>query len=231
MKHKFPTLIIVTLLLLATGCSDDFLYDEIESGAGSTGLSTIYISPDWEARDYRFFLTYMSDVAFKIEETPSWFHSESATGRLSNSIGTIRCWATKKKGWEEARVYFDKMKVSANGQIFFVPIYYIAEGNPSIQVERTISVSSNFKLHIQNTSDGVLVCDVVSLPDWITDRTYYPLMIPSPSIISPYSSTELSLALDRFATSGEKKTGVIVLRTNDKLNPTVEINVTVKSGR
>lgn len=228
MKNVFNKLLLVALILTIAGCSNDFLNENLDVPVAPAGESTIFISPEWEPGEYQFSLPGMGDADFRIEALPSWLQTDLKTGKLLNSQATIHCSATKKQDFDKIGIYLDKMEVSAGNQTFYVPVSYITEGNPTILVEKSVTVDGLFHLSVGNTGEGILVWDIVSLPDWLVIDTEY--IIYTSKILSQYSSTHLSMKLNWDVQITKDLTGTIVLQTNDKNSPRVEIAVTIDLG-
>ena len=232
MKNIFQKAIFAILLLTVAGCSNDFLNENIEKNAQPAGESTIYISPTWEASNYQFMLPNAGNADFVIETTPSWLNIGSTRGTLVNGVATIHCSTTKHSDFDKTGIYLDKIQVTANGTTFFVPVAYINEGNPKIQVERTLTIGYNSyyspHLHIENTGNGILLWDIISMPQWLSiDMNNINL---SGIIIPQHNSYSLPLTFDSEALLAGELTGSIVLKTNDKNNPEIEIIVTADLG-
>lgn len=231
MKNSFNIIITTIILLIVASCSNDFLNENLDKPVVPAGESGIYISPEWESGDYQFYLPDMGNADFKIEAMPSWLQISSTSGKLVNSMASIHCSVTKNSGFENIGIYLDKMEVTAGGQTFYVPVAYITEGNPTIQVERTLTVNDNPYLQIYNSGAGILVWDVISLPDWLSiDMDRFNEINPAGVIVPQYSYAQLPLTFDLNTVFDKDLTGTIILKTNDKSNSTVEIKVTVDLG-
>ena len=232
MKDIFQKITFAILLLTIAGCSNDFLNENIEKNAQPAGESTIYISPQWDANDYEFMLPNTGNADFMIETTPSWLNIGSTRGTLVNGVATIHCSATKHSDFDKTGIYLDKMKVTTNEKTFFVPVAYINEGNPKIQVERTLTIGYNSyyspSIHIENIGDGILFWDIISMPRWLSVDTNNINL--SGIIIPQYNSYSLPLTIDSEALLAGELTGSIVLKTNDKNNPEIEVIVTANLG-
>ncbi|MDL2322378.1 hypothetical protein LJC52_00135 [Bacteroidales bacterium OttesenSCG-928-A17] len=234
MKSIFNKLTIIILLSAMASCTNDFLNENLESSVVPAGESAVIISPEWEPGDYQFYLPGVGNVDFEIITTPSWLQINSRTGELVNSQATIHCSATKRSDFDKIGIYLDKMEVLAENRKFYVPVAYITEGNPTIQVQKSLTISDYYcNLRVSNPGKGVLIWDIVSLPDWLTVNTDNSITditgITNP-ITSPYSSTSLYLTFNSNIKIKEDLAGTIVLQTNDKNNPRVEIDVKVDFG-
>lgn len=232
MKSFIKSTIIFTLLYLATSCSKGFLNENLTQDSFPVGLSNIYISPDWQSADYLFKLPSVKDADYEIVSKPSWLNVVSITGHLSDSIAVVQCSAKKNSDFSSAGIYMDFMTVSAGGQQYKVPVTYISEGNPKVQVQSDLTLSyntnNNTYLPIQNTGIGVLIWKIISMPDWLVLDT---AKLESQGMYiswQNYYNIPLYFKLDKVY-SGSLK-GTIVLSTNDKEHPSVTINVTADLG-
>jgi len=99
-----------------------------------------------------------------------------------------------------------------------------------VQNPQTLSLDyyGNPVLLIQNTGLGILIWEIVSMPDWLV------LDISKEEstgiYIFPYTSYSIPLLINPDQTSSGILTGTIVLATNDKDHPRVNIGVTVNMG-
>lgn len=234
MKSILNNAIITILLLAVVSCSNDFLNEHLDKPAVPAGESTIYISPEWESADYQLYLPNMGNADFKIEKNPSWLQISSMTGSLVNSVANIHCSAVRMSGFDNIGIYLDKIEVSADKQSFYVPVAYITEGNPKIQVERKITLNAGvgyLNIEIYNQGEGILLWDVVSLPDWLgVDMDRFNYINSTGTIIAQNSCANLPLVINLDEISGEDLKGRILLKTNDKNNRVVEIEVELTIG-
>lgn len=232
MKYIFSNIIAIVFLLIAVSCSNDFLNEGFDKPDVPAGESAIYISPEWESADYQFYLPGMENTGFEIKSTPSWLKVGSKTGTLINSVASIHCSAKRMLDFNEVGIYLDKIEVLAGKKMFYVPVGYLVEGDPRVEVGREISIQNSLNIEISNQGNGILVWDIVSMPSWLDvdmdrfNRTNY-----TGVIIAQYSSGNLPLSLRPDEISGEVLKDRIILKTNDKYNPTVTIDVTLDIGR
>jgi hypothetical protein len=133
--------------------------------------------------------------------------------------------------YEKTGIYIDQMLVSSGGKKYAVPVYYVTEGDPAVQVNRTFEISfNNFnnQLQISNSGNGILLWDIVSMPDWMNVN------------MQQFDAMSLMLGKDASAfipfnfdaqksIQGELK-GEIILKTNDKKNELIRISVSVSLG-
>jgi hypothetical protein len=246
MKKSFLYITLSFLLLLISSCSEDFLNDNINANPTQSiaADSEIIISPAWDIADYQFVCINAGNTDFTVVNAPAWLEVETTSGSLTKtsstediimyqySTGTIRCKANPNPDFAKIGVYMDNIEILVNGQNCYVPVMYVSEGNPSISVSSTLTISSddyNYSyLSIGNTGDGILLWDVVSMPEWLKVDTNRQ---DASSVIIPQGSTgNLYLTFNSEAITSSDLTGNIVLKTNDKDNPEVSISVTADLG-
>lgn len=231
MQRIFQNTILFTILYLLTGCSNDFLGENLTAVTSPVCASNIYISPDWQSTNYQFKLPSLKDADYEIVSKPSWLTVGSVSGHLSDSIATVTCSAKQNAAFSLVGIYMDFMTVKAVGTSYKVPVAYITEGNPSVVVQSnvTLTYSSGYpSLQIQNTGLGILVWNVSSMPDWLAVDTAR--LESSGLYISQYNSYNIPLIIKPGNNTTGSLTGAIVLSTNDKKHPSVTINVTTDLG-
>jgi len=168
MKKSFLYITVSFLLLAAFSCSNEFLNDNTEQKDILSGDSQIIISPSWDTDDYQFFCVNAGNADFTVESAPKWLEVETTTGKLTTiqtdntvsiqqSMGIIRCKAKVNPEFEKTGLYLDKIQISVNGKICYVPVMYVSEGNPKINVNTSLAIDYNPYLTIQNTGDGFLL--------------------------------------------------------------------------
>jgi len=242
MKSLFQLLIISCFSVLVHACSNDFLNENLSVPTIPGGESSLIISPEWDEDTYLFSCPIAMNVAFTIEEAPEWLQLETKTGNLTytassassaQSIGAVRAKAIENRAFKKTGVYIEFMKVKAGGIVYQVPVYYVTEGTPKVNIDRTLSIShtsyANPLLQISNSGDGILFWDIISMPAWLSVDMEN---INMEGVIIPKDG-QYSIPL-AFNTNIElidnQLNGTIVLRTNDKQNKTVAIQVTANIG-
>ena len=141
MQRIIQNTILFTILYLLTGCTNDFLNENLTPVTSPVGVSNIYISPDWPGSNRQFKLPLLKDADYEIVSKPSWLTVGSSTGHLSDSIAAVQCTATKNSVFSEVGVYMDFMTVKADGKNYKVPVAYITEGNPTVAVQSAVTIS------------------------------------------------------------------------------------------
>ncbi len=232
MKSFIKNTIVFTLLYLITSCSKDFLNENLTQVSLPVGLSNIYISPDWQSSNYLFKLPSVKEVDYEIVSKPFWLNIGSVSGHLSDSIAIVQCSATKNSAFNAVGIYLDFMTVKADGKNYKVPVAYITEGDPVVQVQSPLTLSyntnGNLNLPIKNNGLGILLWEIKSMPDWLGVDTAR--LKSNDFYISPYSSFSLPLLFKLDKVNSASLTGTIALSTNDKEHPSVSINVTADLG-
>lgn len=232
MQQIIKNILLFTVFCFLTSCSNDFLNEDLSPVSSPIGLSNIYISPEWGSTQCAFKLPTSKSADFEIVSKPSWLTITPASGKLVDSVALVQCVAELNSTFEEIGVYTDFMTVKADGRNFKIPVSYITEGNPEIEVSDNVDLSyftnvSPF-IELYNTGLGVLIWDVVSMPDWLTvdiGRLDY-----KSRFIGPANISNLPLKFVPTDQVSGELTGTIVLSTNDKKNPNVTISVSNNLG-
>ncbi len=232
MRPNSKTNALFILLYLLTGCSNDFLNENLTPDSFTLGISNLYISPDWESSNYLFMLPPIKEADYEIVSKPSWLNVGSVNGQLSDSMAVVHCSASRNLDFQAVGVYLDFMTVRADGLNYKVPVAYITEGNPEVQVQSTLTLSYNNNynpnLSIQNIGYGILLWEIISMPDWLVVDTNR--LDANALYLSPYETFNLPLRFKLDSLRTGVLTGTVVIATNDKVNPSVTINVTANLG-
>ncbi|HAH22972.1 MAG TPA: hypothetical protein DCL77_04285 [Prolixibacteraceae bacterium] len=229
MNHFFKILLILSSTFAFFSCSDEFVNDKLT--ISGVAASAIIISPEWEADDYEFKCEGVGNADFTITSQPEWLILDSNSGKFTDSIATIHGSANPEPRFSKIGFYVDQMIINASGKQYAVPVYYITEGNPSVQVDRTFEIAStNYSnvLQISNSGDGVLLWDILSMPDWLTVNMSQ--FSPTSLILGKGAAASVPFTFNVQAAVQNNLKGTIVLKTNDKNNPLVEIAVSAKLG-
>jgi hypothetical protein len=241
MKSYIHLLLITCFTLMINACSNNFLDENLAGSNIQTGESAIIIAPYWEEASYLFSCPITKNAEFTIVETPKWLQIETKTGNLSynasnttpQSIGAVNAKAKLNPAFAKTGIYIDFMKVEADGVMFQIPVYYITEGTPKVNVNRTLTISYNSYINpsllLTNTGNGILLWDIISMPAWLDVNM---ASISADGIIIPKDGHyAIPFIINTDSQINETElSGTIVLRTNDKENPTVNIQVTANLG-
>ena len=229
MNHLIKILLLLAYTIAFVSCSDEYLNDKLP--VSGVAKSAIIISPEWEAGDYQFTCEGVADADFTITSKPDWLILDSPSGKMTGSTATIHGYANADPLFSNTGIYVDQMVVTASGKQFAVPLYYITEGNPSVQVDSVFKMSYDRyynRLQISNTGEGVLFWEVVSMPDWlIVDTT---LFDPTSVILGKDATASVQFSLNLKAVGQKNLEGKVILHTNDKNKPLVGISVTADLG-
>lgn len=229
MNHSFKIIIILAFAITFFSCNNEFIYERLDISGVAT--SAIIISPQWDANNYEFKCEGMVNADFTVTSKPEWLVLDSNDGKFQDSIATIHCSANQEPQFSNIGFYIDQMVVTTGGRQYAVPVYYITEGNPTVQVNRTFDIAStsyNNQLRISNSGDGILIWDIVSLPEWLEiNKSQFN---PTSLILKNGAAASLSFTFNFKAAMQNNLKGTIILKTNDKNNPLVEIAVTANLG-
>ncbi|GHU72046.1 hypothetical protein FACS189413_14580 [Bacteroidia bacterium] len=217
------------ITVLVFSCSDKFLDETLDIAGIAT--SAIIISPEWESGNYQFQCENVGNSDFTIESKPQWLTVDNNSGKFADGIATITCQANYQDKYAKTGIYIDQMMVVAGGKKYAIPLYYINEGEPRIAAPASLTIRySNYSntLTIGNTGDGILLWDVISLPEWLTiDRSQRSI---NNLMIAQNGSAAIPFTFNPNAVITNDLSGVVVLRTNDKTKPTISIAVTADLG-
>ena len=229
MKTLIKQITLAIIAVVIFSCSDKFVNETI--GISGVATSAIIISPAWENDDYQFQCGGAGNADFTIDSKPQWLIIENNSGKFSGGIATITCRANEYDKYSNTGVYIDQMLVIANGEKYAVPLYYINEGEPHVAAPANFEISyyyDNSSLTLGNTGDGILLWDIISMPEWLSLDTAN-LNINN-LLIAQHASAQIPFVINSNTSLTNNLNGVIVLRTNDKDRPQVTINVTADLG-
>lgn len=232
MKQIIKNSIFLAIIYLITSCSNNFLDENLTPTTYPAGLSNMYLSPNWQSSNYQFMLPSPQSAEYEIISKPSWLKTDSVTGTLSDSIATIQCSATQNSAFNAVGIYLDFMTVRADDINYKVPVAYITEGNPTVQVQSDLTLSYNsnddLNLPIRNIGQGVLIWKINSMPEWLSlDTTQLKL---NGVYLTQYSSYNIPLKIKPDFVFSGNLSGEIVIVTNDKEHSVVTTNITINMG-
>jgi hypothetical protein len=226
MKRFSPYFLIPVICVLAFSCDNAYLMEESYFGESSL----IAISPSWEAYDYEIKCQGVGNAGFTIKQAPEWLNVSSPTGLFINNTALLNCKANKCGDFSETGIYYSYLTLSVEGKgNLAVPVAYITEGNPTIEVESPINIdySGRMLLQVKNTGKGILLCYIAQYPTWLT---LYKSVENTSFIIPSNGQEHLQFDYNSDVPVSENLSGKIVLVTNEKNKPTVEISVQIDLG-
>lgn len=222
---KFIILLSVTFSLFS--CSDEFVDEKLNLQVTET--SEIIISPGWEAADYQFKCDGIADADFRVISKPDWLLLENNSGKFNESIATIHASAIEQAQFSKMGFYLDQMIITSGGKNYLIPMHYLSEGNPLVEVNRQFQITGYYEqLLVGNIGEGLLFWDIISIPSWLTVRIDE--VNPIALMLRPGQTATIPVVLDLLESEKDDYTGKIILKTNDKKNPLVEIAVNVNLG-
>lgn len=230
MKRFLNYIISLSAAVLFFSCSDDFVNERLE--ISGVAASFVIISPDWEAGEYQFKCEGAGNSGYVIESKPEWLIAEDLSGRFFDDVAIIHCKASAKAEYSKTGVYIDQMIITSGEKKYAVPVYYITEGNPSVQVARTFEINYNNysnQLQISNSGEGILLWDIAAMPDWLrVDMDQFNMMSV---MLGKGTTASVPFILDaEKAASASSLNGKLTLVTNDKNNALVDIAVSANLG-
>ena len=226
MKRISLYILIPVIYLLAFSCDNAFLLEESFFGESSL----IAISPSWEAYDYEIQCQGVGNAGFTIVQAPAWLNVSAVTGQFMNSTALLNCKANTYSDFSETGIYYSYLTLSVEGKgNLAVPVAYITEGNPVIEVESHVNIDYNGRmmLPVKNTGDGILLCNIAQHPAWLTLNQ----SAKNTAYIIPSNGQEyLQFNFNPDVPLSEDISGKIVIVTNDKDKPVVEVSVQMDLG-
>jgi len=229
MKNLYQYVTVLIVLLHTFSCSNDFLKEELKFFGES---SPIVISPDWEAGDYSIYCQGVGNARFTVADAPEWLKISSMYGQFTNSYATLNCKANAFGAFSEIGIFYSYMTLSVEGKgNMAIQAVYIVEGNPVIETQNSMTIhyhSTSYKLTlpVQNTGNGILFWSVADHPDWLNfySNIGWDSTNEISGIIPPNATDAFYLSYNPNVYS-ENLSGKIVIASNDKNKPFVEIEI------
>jgi len=233
MKNLISHFTVSIVLLLVFSCNNDFLKNDPAFFAES---STIVISPAWPAQDYSILCEGIGNAKFTISHAPEWLDISSQSGQFTNNIAILNCKAKVHKDFSEIGVYHSFVTLSVEGKgNLAIPVIYFIEGNPAIEVASSLNLGYNNwnnlffgQLLVKNTGNGILFWEILELPEWLTNEQNNNNY--NPYVLGQNGQGMVTISYNPNVPFQENLSGKIVLITNDKNKPVVEIDVKVDWG-
>ena len=232
MKNLVRHITVLIVISLAFSCNDDFLYEEMEHEASIT------ISPDWPTQDYSIYFPNVGNAKYKVIKKPDWLKISSPSGQFTNGFATLKCKANTYGDFSDFGIYYAYMTLEVEGKgNKTILIEYFVEGNPAVKTENfvTLNWQNNSEImKFKNTGNGILLLVVLELPEWLmlVDNYGGPIPIENyPAIILPSNGEgHIQISYNHTVPFSGNFFGKIIIGTNDKNRPIVEIEVQLDLG-
>ena len=232
MKNLFQNITFLIILLVIFSCNKNFLTDEQSLLSTS---SSIVISPEWESNDYTIFQQGYRNAKFTVSKAPEWLKIHSSSGQFTNSYAILNCKANTFSDFLEIGLYYTYMTLSVEGRgDLVIPVVYINEGNPAISADNSVKINYNKDFHFtfKNTGYGILFWNIIQHPDWL--RLYNHNEWTSDNevggIIAPNETDGFYLKFNSDIAFTEYLPGKIIIASNDKNEPFIEVEVEIDFG-
>jgi len=236
MKNLFQNIAFIIILLVTFSCNNDFL---TENQSLLSYESSIVVSPDWESNDYTIFQQGFGNAKFTVSKAPEWLKISSSSGQFSNSYAILNCKANAYSDFSEIGLYYTYLTLSVEGKgDLDIPVVYINEGNPVISANNSLKINyndllyGNFQFKIKNTGYGILFWTVIQHPEWLKlyNRNEWTSDNEVGGIIAPNETDVFNLTYNTDIAFTEYLPGKIIIASNDKNKPFIEVEVEIDFG-
>lgn len=158
----------LSLVMLVSSCSDDFLYQSPPDTFGST--DTIFITNLSAQLSVPFEFGKGGMNEWRVLQYPAWIDVEPMNGRFSNGSSsfslTVRPdWFPGGYGFFVFPLVFD---VSGVGLVEYT-IVYLNLGNPVMGTSPIVNIGENSSgsFYVRNEGGGILLYEITGLPSWL----------------------------------------------------------------
>ncbi|MDR1417237.1 MAG: hypothetical protein LBJ57_07475, partial [Prevotellaceae bacterium] len=211
-----------------SSCSDDFLAENVAGLLLSDSDPTIYVSPKEGTRTHSVRYPAAGDAEFSIEYAPEWLNIVSSTGRFTNGVASISCYASENSAFSQVGIYVFSLILDIKGKgKYAIPACYVSEGFPIAQLTphpselQFDSHNSMHSLSIANGGDGILIWAVEECPEWLTVDV-------TSGVLSLGESRSISVSLSyAHPPLKEKTAGKIVIANNAGGNIVISVAYSV----
>ena len=228
MKKRINYIASCFIALLVFSCNNDFLTEGLE--ISFVGDSSIMISPEWDSQDYFIYFSDAESGEFTITDLPDWLNISSRQGKFVNGMAMIHAHASLKPEFSKVGIYYAQIIVSVKDKNHVIPVAYVTEGNPRIETDENLIMDyqnpNQPYITIRNTGDGILFWNLIEYPEWLSYTQEQEEII-----LLQNEATSLNFILDEEKSISEGLSGKIVLKTNDKNNPEITIDIHVDLGK
>ncbi|MCL1937452.1 MAG: hypothetical protein FWF52_03530 [Candidatus Azobacteroides sp.] len=237
MKHLIQYIVLSIVLLFTFSCSNDFLKESVDYNSYLGENSIIVVSPNWAAQDYTLYCSGVGNAKFTVVHAPEWLNISAQSGEFINNIATLNCKANACSAFSAVGVYdtYMTLSVAGTGNVV-IPILYITEGNPVIETSNSLMISYDYGgsyngiLSIKNAGQGILLWNILEYPQWLIVSNNNGMMYGYSSIL-PYNAEEtVYVTFDPNVPFQEGLSGKLVIGSNDKNKPEVEVEIQMDLG-
>jgi len=220
---------ILIIFILAISCNEDFLKDG-PNFDDSSHTSPLFISPNWDADDYIIYLQDAGNANFTIAHAPEWLTVSAQSGQFSGNAAVLHCKANTCNDFSGTGIYYSYLTLSVEGRgNLAFPVAYISEGNPEADMENffTLDCTNGFtaSMSIKNIGEGVLIWHFEEYPEWLIP------MSNTVNIMAQNTQNQFIISYNEQSFPfSENLAGKIIIATNDKNRPVVEVTVQVDLG-
>lgn len=233
MKNFINYISVGLICLITFSCSNDLLWEDPYHPENFSSAE-IFISQNWEAKNYPVYIPGAGDANFSVLSAPYWLNTQDWVGKFTNDLASLNFSVFPQSNFYEMGIYksFLTLNIEGIGKAK-IPVSYVSEGNPTIKTETNLTLPydyfSNTPLVIKNEGNGILLYSIGEKPVWIkiNELKTIPYSLDSHVfMIPPNGETVLNLSLNTDSPLSEGLSGNIKILSNDNGNPSSTITVT-----
>ncbi|MDR2039899.1 MAG: hypothetical protein LBQ60_18410 [Bacteroidales bacterium] len=236
MKKIIRNIGILALSLLIFSCDRDFPEIKHSEQPFLGEGSPIVVSPDWAVKDHIVYYKGAGTSRFIVNHIPSWLDISSLSGQFIDNMISLECKVNKFDPFSKIGFYCSYIVLSIeNKGNLIIPVVYITEGDPAIEIPDRLTIEKNnlhkITLPIKNIGNGILTWSVSEYPEWLSLNNSYGVILVASIPVSALPQNEKGFIEFSYnqveKTSSENLSGKIVITTNDKNKPEVEVEIDV----
>ena len=151
----------------------------------------------------------------------------------------MNCKANECRDFSEIGLYYTYLTLTVEGRgDLVIPVVYINEGDPAISADNSLKINYNdmpydgFQFKIKNTGYGILFWNVIQHPEWLKlhNRNEWTSDKQVGGIIAPNETDAFYLTYNTNIAFTEYLPGKIIIASNDKNEPFIEVEVEIDFG-